>query len=310
MNNNDVRIMLRNKYPQLNEAMINVVIKKASQQKKKGQLGKGFFDKLTNAVIKSYNLVRGKKEPPQNHFLKDGERHAILKDKQTGALAGAKFCGPNTRITENLQELLDNNEGNISLALADKNFISKVDKVCTKHDLSYALADRDPEKIRQADNKMLERIRELHKEGESLVNTAPSYLGIASKVKLEDLGILSPEQFASSAVSDLTPEEKDLYEKTYQHLEMQGYGKKRPTRSRGSSWMDHVKQYSKDNKVSFKVAMKEAKSSYKPPQKAKGKVICNPKIIKLRRKGMVGGCQDDKEEIERLKKEIELLKQK
>ena len=255
------------KYPQLNDDSAELVMKVVDKTPKKEMKGKGMFDKIVNKTVKLYNKVRGKKTDPRSHVLKEGERHAILMDKN-GGLAGAKFIGPNTDLRGNLNELLEKHGGNISLALADKNFVAKSDKVAAAHDLRYQLYANQPKKVRDADERMVRRLKELKKNKEDKnFNINPALLGIAGKMKLEDKGIMKKGSFATDPYTDVTPKEQKLWEKAEEHLRMQGYGdnpKGRPKRRKPSTspWVVHVKAYAEKHGLTYRESMSAARESY------------------------------------------------
>ena len=204
-----------------------LVIEKLITLKDNGQSGKGFYDKIVNKVVKLYNKVKGKKPKKQNH-LKDGEKHAVFKDKD-GALVAAKFAGPNTKTYENLKELIKENGGDLTKALQDKNFASLTDKEALIHDIRYDLYAGDVKKIREADEKFVKKIQEIRKK-EGAFNTVPSIAGIKGKMIAEDLGIISKDKF-SGQPRNIPKDERMLYEQVVEKLEQEGYGKlNRPIR--------------------------------------------------------------------------------
>jgi len=217
--------LLKN-YPQLDKKTAKIVLDKCRKQKLKG---KGVLDSLVNKVVTAYNKVRDKKQDKRDHVLKDGEKHAVFKNKD-GALVRAQFAGPGTDLVGNLKTLMKKNENNISLALKKDNFVSEVDKIALTHDIRYGLYGKDPKKIREADKKMISRINEI--KDEPRFNTLPSKLGIQAKILGETTGILARDQF-TKGTADMSPKDEALVRSALEHLEMQGYGKHRPIRGSG-----------------------------------------------------------------------------
>lgn len=86
---------LKAAYPQLNDESCKICVKeitRISKTKEGQQVGSGFFDRIVNKVVKTYNKIRGKKQDKRDHKLKDGEVHAVFKNKD-GALVRAQFAG-------------------------------------------------------------------------------------------------------------------------------------------------------------------------------------------------------------------------
>ena len=66
-----------------------------------------------------------------------------------------------------------------------------VDRIAMKHDVDYLTA-RTEQDIRRADQRML---RNLGRSRDSKFNVIPAKMGIASKVKLEDAGLMKKDKF-------------------------------------------------------------------------------------------------------------------
>ena len=86
-----------------------------------------------------------------------------------------KYCGAGTNIIKNINE--------------DVRPKNKVDNACRTHDLEFLLA-QNPKDVREADEKLLNAIKNVKGVEASAVRTA-----IKSKIKLEDLGTLNPMKF-------------------------------------------------------------------------------------------------------------------
>lgn len=222
--------------------------------------------KILNATVDTYNKLAKKKPDPKDQKLDEGEVHAVFKNKD-GALARATFCGPGTSITKKVKKLVKKHNGDIKKAIAADNFISESDKICMLHDLRYYIDGKDSDKVRHADNKMLEKLKEAKQKGESKFNILPSELGIKAKVKLEDLGIMKKGSFADGTAKDEnSPEDFELLVKVKKELEQQGYGqmKARPMREkRQSPWIKFVKDYACEHDVDYGTALKEASILWK-----------------------------------------------
>lgn len=217
-------------YPKLNKKTVKIVSRKMKKDKISG---KGAIDKVVNAIVTKYNKLRGKKQDKADHVLKDGEKHVIFKNKD-GALVRGQFAGPGTDLVGNLRKLLKDAGGDISVALQKDNFVSDVDRIALLHDSRYALEGADPDRVRRADEKMVEKIKDAEKAGESRFNTLPSKLGIQAKIKLSDLGLMDKGAFAlGGSLEDMTDEEIAMVQSAVDHLEMMGYGRSRPIRGGG-----------------------------------------------------------------------------
>jgi hypothetical protein len=198
--------------------------------KVKRKNGKGAIDKTVNKVVEKYNNVRGKKQDKRDHVLKNGENHVIFKNKD-GALVRGQFAGPGTDLVGNLKKLLDEAGGSYDKALSKNNFVSDVDRISLLHDSRYALEGADPERVRRADEKMVSKIQDAEKAGESKFNTLPSKLGIQAKIKLSDWGIMKKDAFAQGgSLDDMTAEEIAMVQGAVDWMEQKGYGKIRPMR--------------------------------------------------------------------------------
>ena len=220
---------------QLEAEIIHQVIKTTPKEQK----GKGFVDKTVNKFTKIYNKLRGKKEDPRRHELKDGEKHAIFMNEE-GALVPATFAGPGSDTYGNLKELIKKH-GSLAEALNKKNFVSETDRGgALIHDIRYDLYSGDAKKIREADEKFLKTLEKVRKEEKNgTFNVSASYAGIKGKVLAENAGILDRNKFSGNKVKPLMdedPEKYKLFKDVEAHLEMQGYGihKLRPKRGEGT----------------------------------------------------------------------------
>lgn len=218
---------LLKKYPQLNKKTVALVIKKVKSTPK-NQRGAGFLDRIVNKAVDLYNTALRKKKDKRDRQLKDGETHALFFNDD-GAIVRARFAGPNTKLVENLKEMVDANNDNISLAIADENFVSDSDKVALAHDIRYTLSD-DPEKVREADLKFVNKLKEnMKRSGGSpkvIFNNFVPYSGVRGKMLMEDTGLIKKGSFATGGIEKYPKEEQQLLTDTLKHLEMQGYGKR------------------------------------------------------------------------------------
>lgn len=176
-----------------------------------GLTGKGFLDFITNVGNK---LLGSKSDQNLEYVPKSGEKHQIL--KKDGHLYRAKFSGPGTHVQEDITELLAKHENNISLALADENFASKVDLAALAHDLRYLLGYD----VAQADKKFVEVIEKLPDK----FNVIPAATIIKAKIAVGNTSAGEEELVSSSS--------EELMEDVLSHAKMKGYGKDRPLRGR------------------------------------------------------------------------------
>lgn len=222
----NLREKLLKKYPQLNKKTVELVIKKIKATKK-NQRGDGFIDKTVNKAVSLYNKALFRKKDKRDHKLKDGELHALFVNEK-GALTRAKFAGPGTDLVGNLKELMKANNDNISLAVADENFVSDADKVSLAHDIRYTVT-KDPKEVREADRKFVNKLKDNMKKAgvfspRVIFNNFGAYAGVRGKMALEDLKLIKKGAFASGDISKLPEKDQELIKNTLAHLEMQGYG--------------------------------------------------------------------------------------
>jgi len=220
------------------------------KEAKMGQSGNGFYDSMVNKFVNLYNKATGKKKNKLHHDLKEGEVHAVFKDK-SGALVPAKFAGPGSDTFGNLVDLVKKNKGSVQDALHPDNYVSDVDRVALLHDIRYDLYAGDAKKIREADLKFLEKVEEARKnEKHGNFNALPSYTGIKTKIVAEDTGLLDKDKFSGKKAKPIKqsreglPEDiegqakLDLFKEVEGQLSKMGYGlhplgKERPKRLKG-----------------------------------------------------------------------------
>lgn len=196
----------------------------------KGMSGKGiksFLKKIGSKVIEKglditqkISNVTCKKEnrnPDWEYKPKAGEKHQVL--NTNGCAYRARYSGPGTHALQNTKELLKKHNGNISLAIATKNFASKVDKEAMAHDTRYGLAAKQPDKeklVRKADEKFIKVLQRIPDKRNVIVPLN----GMKAKVAAENFGLVG--QYSGD--SNLSPEDRKLLERVIAHLEMQGFG--------------------------------------------------------------------------------------
>jgi hypothetical protein len=171
--------------------------------------GKGLRDLIRLGVSK----VLGCKNPnPAFDYTpkkNPTELHQVL--HKDGCLYNAKFSGPNTHVQENIMELLAKHEQNISLALADGNFASKIDLAALAHDLRYLLSN-GPDDVSAADKKFVEVGSTL----KDKINSVPAVTAIKAKIAIGN-------KFSGSEKVDEAT--KPLMEKVLEFAKMKGYGR-------------------------------------------------------------------------------------
>lgn len=118
--------------------------------------------------------------------VESGEHHQLLKLPK-GGWGRANYSGPGT----NLQRRLKPPHAQPR---------SHVDRIAMKHDVDYLTAKTEKD-IRQADQRM---VRNLDRSRDSKYNVIPARLGIASKIKLEDAGLMKKDKFISDTPPDPT----------------------------------------------------------------------------------------------------------
>jgi len=139
-----------------------------------------------------------------------GEKHGTLR-LPNGKYEKASFMGPGTKLIQRLKDINHNMPK------------TEVDKISMAHDLRYALTDNDAG-MRAADNKMLESVAEVEREGtDSRINTTQAKL-IKAKIGLEDMGL--PKNFFTTTGGNYTMGEKKLMNESMDKLVQEGYGTK------------------------------------------------------------------------------------
>jgi hypothetical protein len=193
--------------------------------------GEGWYDRTVNYLL-----------PNAKNKLRDGERHAVLYTKD--GFQPASYMGPNTdlmgKIRDNVQPL------------------NKSDRVSMAHDLRYSLSS-NAEGVRAADIKMVKKLNEIQKnKGDYKFNILTGKLPIQLKMKMEDLGIVGKQAFAS--YGGLKDNEIPIAKAKLAELEKEGYGHKKPK----NSWMEHVKKCKKQHpNMKYKDVLKIASKTYK-----------------------------------------------
>lgn len=210
------------------------------------QRGGASYDYAVNALTSNYNKTVKGLPKDKTRKLKDGEKHAIFKSKRVGfedTLQPSLFAGPKSHITNSLNELMKRAGINMKakevyetdpelfrqIITNRKLFDSDTDVISMTHDVRYSLDAGDNDAIREADNKMLQKLEDVRKE-EGLFNYLPSYTGIKLKTLMENVGLFSKGSFAGDA-PDVSPEDKEMYEFIKSEMTKAGYGRRiRPSR--------------------------------------------------------------------------------
>lgn len=180
------------------------MIKVKKERKKRNLTGKGIYDKLVNKFTGSN--------------LKPGEKHVLMWHE--GKLKPASYSGPGTDILTRLKEGVKP--------------LNKADKTAQAHDIRYSLAN-NIEGIKEADNKMVNKLKELRKTGqENTFNTLPSQLGIqANQLLAKVLPTKAFDWFVQKMTGqkefrqNLKPEDRLMLQDKLKELETEGYGKKK-----------------------------------------------------------------------------------
>lgn len=176
-------------------------IEKSMEKQKKG---KGIYDKTMNFIFS-----RGKKK----NKLRDGEMHGILRTDL--GLEPAMFLGPYTKTAERIRDLKKNNQKIQGRTRADTQSLL--------HDVEYGLA-KNSDDIRKADEHYVGKMNDaIANKLDKKWNLYLGKLGIQSKMKLEDLGLLNRNKFKSD-YDKLNEEDKKLYSEVKQQLTQEGYG--------------------------------------------------------------------------------------
>jgi hypothetical protein len=257
--------ILRKGYPQLNKDTASLVLRKIENMGGAGKIGRGVLTSIINNTVDLYNRIRGVESDPRDHKLIGKEKHAIFMNDK-GALVRAQFAGPETEIAKNLNELKRKHK-NVKDIVKLENFVSETDKIALMHDLRYYIDGSS--KSRYADEKMVEKLEESRKKGNSRFNVWPSLIGIKGKIKLEDMGIINKGKFASGDAEKLeSKKDLKLMRKIKRRLEQEGYGqpKVRPIRRSADNWLDFVHQYSIEHKMDYKNALRIASPIYRQLQ--------------------------------------------
>jgi hypothetical protein len=201
------------------------------KQQKNSISGGGWYDKTVNYLL-----------PNAKNKLRNNERHAILFTKN--GFEPASFMGPGTdvigKIRDNVQPL------------------NKSDRVSMAHDLRYSLSS-NADGVRAADLKMVKKLNEIQKnKGDYKFNILMGKLPIQAKMKMEDLGIVGKQAFAS--YGGLEADDIPIAKAKLKELEKEGYGHKKPK----NKWMLHLAKCKKQHpNIKYKDILKMASKSYK-----------------------------------------------
>tara|TARA_R110000782_G_scaffold206115_4_gene294363 strand:+ start:928 stop:1551 length:624 start_codon:yes stop_codon:yes gene_type:complete len=193
-------------------------------------LGSGWYDRAVNTLL-----------PNAKFKLRDNEYHSILYTKD--GFQPASFMGPNTDLMGKIKD------GVVP--------VTDSDRVAMAHDLRYSLSS-DKSGVRAADIKMVAKLKEIAKnKSDYRVNIYTGQIPIQAKMKLEDLGVVGDQTFAS--YGGLKDDEIPIAKAKLKELELQGYGKKKKT-----AWMKHVAKCKKQHpNMPYKDILKIASKSYK-----------------------------------------------
>jgi len=170
----------------------NFIIKKAIKTAKKIP-----YHSIVNKVV------------PRGERLKKGEIHPPVLTKQGWSVP--LFVGPGTHFEEKIRD--------------GKKPVNEIDRVARVHDSRYGRA-KNAKNIRDADKKMIKKIKELWKSGDEYkINLLIAGLPIAVKMKLEDAGIMSADKFADFEKDEV--EDHELIDNLIQKETAAGYGGRR-----------------------------------------------------------------------------------
>lgn len=156
-----------------------------------------------NKLHSFVSAVRGNK-------IYAGERHAILK-LPDGTYSRGSYMGPGTHIVDRIK--------------SNDKPLTESDKVAQAHDIRYSMAET-AEDAREADNKMIQKIKNIEKEGsDNKWNTTQAKL-IGLKTFAEDIGILSKGSFSGyDKPKNYDSEDIMLMRNKLNNLTQQGYGR-------------------------------------------------------------------------------------
>lgn len=194
-------------------------------------LGRGWYDRTVNTLL-----------PNSKNKLRDGERHSIMWTKN--GFEPASFMGPGTDIIGKIRDGVKP--------------LNQSDRVSMAHDLRYSLAS-NAEGVRKADLKMVKKLNSIQKnKGDYRFNILMGKIPIQAKMKLEDLGVVGRQTFAS--YGGLKDDEIPIAKAKLNELEQKGYGKKKPK----NNWMLHVAKCKKQHPgMKYKDVLKMASKTYK-----------------------------------------------
>lgn len=172
------------------------------------QRGQGFIDSIKSAL--SGETATGIKNFLQSNPQYAGENHGPQRVGGDGRLVLGSYIGPGTQLYKRISK--------------GSQPVSATDKTAQAHDLRYALSGPNPQKIHDADLKMVAKLRQLKRDKkDSNFNVNVGLIPMQAKLAGESAGILDELQFAPK--HNITDQHiKDLYEKKLKRLEQEGYG--------------------------------------------------------------------------------------
>ncbi len=144
------------------------------------QEGEGILSNISATISNAFPSNKDGLARP----VEPGEHHQLLKLPK-GGWGRANYSGPGTNLKKRLKP-------------PQAQPRSHVDRIAMKHDVDYLTA-RTEQDIRRADQRMLRNLERSH---DSKFNVIPAKMGIASKVKLEDAGLMKKDKFISDEPAD------------------------------------------------------------------------------------------------------------
>ena len=185
------------------------------------QSGDGFIDIIHGIVNKGkkfVDLATGETATNLRNMLPDsdqnarpgfaGEQHGILK-LPNGKFGVANYLGPKTNLEA---RLLRGDKGR-----------TPVDTTAQAHDIRYLKA-KNTDDTRKADQIMLKKVNQIKKNrADAPMNISQGRL-IASKIKLEDLGLMKKNAFTGDFKGEMSDEVRKISDVKLKELEQQGFG--------------------------------------------------------------------------------------
>jgi hypothetical protein len=165
------------------------------------------------------NLIPSSDENARPSFV--GEKHAILQ-LPNGKYGIASYMGPGTHV---LARIKRGDPGR-----------TYMDNVAKAHDLRFALSGGDPNKVREADHKMIAAIHQGQaKKLDTPLNLKAAELLMTGKIMAEELDLLKKGSFASN--HPLSIADREILEKSLEPLQQKGLG---------DSTIERLMKYAKD----------------------------------------------------------------